>query len=282
MIVGRRVTRQVARYEMAVLVDRAEPAPPERLTLLGREQRRSLATQQVPGTGPIDEAHPQLKRTCPMGTAGIGALLQPGRQQATCSLSKARLAREMPCLRQGHQLQVAVGLPEILDVADDALAPAIDILAETERRLNAGFGIAIPARWEAEGAIPQRKHVPPSGEKTVSRRDIQRRTKVRGQRRNPRRAAGARTRTDIARKAETPALKPGCDALPHPPANFGGRHRFQQGIWEPFHVERRKNKQIRFKPEPTFFCGEHAAKKLHAIPEAGPFQSSHQFALILT
>src|SRR5258708_12636202 len=121
----------------------------------------------MPGASPIDEAHRQLKRTCPMGTAGIRALLQPGQEQATCSFGKARLASEMPCLRQGHQLQVAVGLPEILDVADNALIPVINILAECERRVHAGFGITIPARREAEGAVPQRKYVPPPAHKTL-------------------------------------------------------------------------------------------------------------------
>src|SRR5882724_13381331 len=96
-----------------------------------------------------------------MRTEGIRALVQPRRQQATRSFSKARLAREMPCLRQGHQFQVAVELPQIFDVANGALIPVIDSLAERERRLHAGFGIAIPARRETEGEITQREHIPP-------------------------------------------------------------------------------------------------------------------------
>src|SRR6266513_5186371 len=130
MIVRRRMTRQVSRYEMAMPVNCTEPEFPERLALLGREQRRRLAAQQMPGAGPIDEAHPQLKGAVPMGPLGIGTLLQPGRQQAACAFGKPRLAREIPRLRQSHQLQVAVGLPKILDVADDALIPIVDILAE--------------------------------------------------------------------------------------------------------------------------------------------------------
>src|SRR6266705_5505998 len=170
----------MARYEMAMLVERGEPAFPERLALLGREQR--LAVQQMPGTGPIDEPYRQLKGVCPLSTAGIRTLLQPGHQQATCAFGKARLAREMPSLRQGHQFQVPVQLPEVLDVADDALVPIIDVLAECKRRLHTGFGFAIPARREAERVITQREHVPPSCENTIGRSDIRRGIKVSGQR----------------------------------------------------------------------------------------------------
>jgi hypothetical protein len=99
-------------------------------------------------------------------------LLQPGRQQATRSVSKSRLAREVPCLRQRHQFKVAVQLPEIFDVADDALVSGIDIFPEIERRLSSGFGIAIPARREAQAAIPQRKDVPSSGENALGGLEI--------------------------------------------------------------------------------------------------------------
>src|SRR6266566_3653152 len=107
----------------------------------------------MPSTGPIDEAHRQLERARPLRTPRIGALLQPRRQQAARGFSEAPFAREMPCLRQGDQFQMAVQLPEILDVAGDALIAVVDTLAEIERCLDAGFGIAIPARRKAERVI---------------------------------------------------------------------------------------------------------------------------------
>src|SRR6476660_1439363 len=108
MIVCGGMTRQVARYEMAELVYRAEPASPERLALLGGEQRRRFATQQMPGAGPIDKAHRQLERARPMRTPGIRALIQPGQKEAARGFSEARLARQVPCLRQRHQFKVTV------------------------------------------------------------------------------------------------------------------------------------------------------------------------------
>src|SRR5882672_3585169 len=115
----------------------------------------------MPGAGPIGEAHRQFERARPMRTPGIRALVQPGHKQAACGFSKARLAREMPCLRECHQFQVTVQLPEILDVADDTLVPVVDTLAEIERYLHAGLGIAIPERRETKRAITQRKQIPP-------------------------------------------------------------------------------------------------------------------------
>src|SRR6267378_2648413 len=100
----------------------------------------------MPGTGPIDKAHRQLERARPMRTPGIRALIEPGQKQAARGFRKARLPREMPCLSECHQLQVAVELPEILDVADDTLVPVVDTLAEIERHLHASLGIAIPER----------------------------------------------------------------------------------------------------------------------------------------
>src|SRR5258708_9882621 len=144
MIVGRRVTRQVSRYEVAVLIDCDEPALPERLTLLRSKQRRILAAQQMPGTGPIDEAHRRLERDRPLRTPGIGTLLKPGQQQATLRFGEARFAREMPCLRQSHEFQMAVQLPEILDVANDTLIPIIDALPEFQRYLPSGSSTPIP------------------------------------------------------------------------------------------------------------------------------------------
>src|ERR1700693_1910715 len=52
--------------------------------------------------------------------------------------------------------------------------------------------------------------------------------------------------------------------------NAACRHRLQKGIREAFHV-RREDKQIRFTPEPIFFCCDHATEKLHAIFEIRPF-----------
>src|SRR5712691_2973114 len=167
----------------------------------------------MPGTGPIGKAHRQLERARPMRTPGIRALVQPGHKQAACGFSKARLAREMPCLRECHQFQVTVQLPEILDVADDTLVPVVDTLAEIERCLHAGLGIEIPARRKAEGAIAQGKQVPPSGEQTLRGRDVWRSIEVRRQRRNPCRAGSARAGFDMARKTETPALKSGRNTL---------------------------------------------------------------------
>src|SRR5205085_6155246 len=136
------------------------------------EHRRCFATQQMPGAGPIDKAYGELKRTCPVRTTGIGTLLQPGRQQATRGAGKPRLAREMPCLRQSDEFEVAVQLPEILDVADDALVSGIDVLAEIKRRLHASLVIAVPARREAKAAIPQRENVPSSGKCALGSLDI--------------------------------------------------------------------------------------------------------------
>ena len=63
--------------------------------------------------------------------AAIGTLIEPGLEQRPAALRILLVTRQMPRLRQRHQLGVTARLPQIFDVADDRLVAIVERLAET-------------------------------------------------------------------------------------------------------------------------------------------------------
>src|SRR5260370_34555743 len=189
--------RQVVRYEMAMLADGAQPVAPERVTLRAGEQRRAFCVEQLPGAGPVDQAHPRFESARPVRAQRVWTLLEPGREKSARALGIASLVRQVPRLRQGHQLQVTVQLPEILDIADDALVPVIDRLAVSEGDLDAGPGIAVPARRETEDVVAQQKYLPAAGEDAFGSFDVPVSLKPHRHYRSPLPPAAARSRIDL-------------------------------------------------------------------------------------
>src|SRR5207302_11295030 len=90
-----------------------------------------------------------------------------------------RLMRQRVRLRERHELQVAIRLPQVLDVPDDPRVAIVELLAEGEGRLDAGPGIAVPPRRMADRRILEREHVEPSGENAIGRGDVRRRIDAR-------------------------------------------------------------------------------------------------------
>src|SRR5262245_43795305 len=116
----------------------------------------------------------------------------------------------MPRLRERDQLEMAIDLPQILDVADLARIAVVEALAEDERRGKPGLGTDVPARREAEARIGQCEHVERAGEDAVRGRDVLRRSELLRECRQPRRAT-LPDRVGCARQAQSPALGAGAD-----------------------------------------------------------------------
>src|SRR6185312_9410416 len=93
---------------------------------------------------------------------------------------------------QRDQLEVAVDLPQVLDVADSRRVAVIDCETELERRLDPGLGIGIPAGGEAERRILKGEHVEAALEDFVGRTSVAPHVETARQRRYPRLAGGAR------------------------------------------------------------------------------------------
>jgi len=129
----------------------------------------------------------------------------------------------MPRLGQSDQLQVAVDLPEILDVADPPRIAIIESEAEIERRLDPGLGIDVPAGREAEARILERKHIEAALEDAVRGPRVARRVEFPRQGRDPGSAADSR-RMGGTRQADAGALGAPLNLAPQPEADFTRTH----------------------------------------------------------
>src|SRR5581483_10191373 len=127
------------------------------------------AAQELPRDRPVDQPDRGLERARPVRPAPVGARREPAVQLVAQRPEPAELARERVSLRERHQLQVPVRLPQILDVADEARVAVVEQLAERERRLDAGLRIAVPARRIAEIGVAQREDVEPAGRDAIGR-----------------------------------------------------------------------------------------------------------------
>src|SRR5205085_1465350 len=113
-----------------------------------------------------------------------------------------------------------------LDVADDARVAIIELLAEAERRLDAGLGIAVPARRMAELEVLQREDVQAPREEALGRRDIRRRVDARiGV--DPRRGEARKVRGRHDAAYEAPALRLHRRGAHDAMADLGRRHATQ-------------------------------------------------------
>ncbi len=80
----------------------------------------------------------------------------------------------MPGLGERHELQVAIDFPQVLDITHLGGIPVIHILAEGQRRLDAGLRIDVPARRESELHAAKREHIEGSCEDPVGRARVAR------------------------------------------------------------------------------------------------------------
>ena len=154
VVVGRRVRREPVADEMRVLVHRAQPARAE--FFVGDRP------DELPGDRPVDEAHAGFERARPVRPAAVRAGDEPAIELRGERVEIMPVAGERVGLGQGHELQVPVRLPQVLDVADEVRVAVVEQLAEGERRLDAGLRVAVPARRHAELELAQREHVHPT------------------------------------------------------------------------------------------------------------------------
>src|SRR5579862_6761002 len=120
MVVGGGMAREVAAHETGVLVDRSEPALAQAPAGAVREQLRPGAARELPGDRPVDQADRGLERAAPVRPPPVRAGVEPTREVLPQDLQVFRIAAECVCLREGHQVKMAVQLPEILDLPDPA------------------------------------------------------------------------------------------------------------------------------------------------------------------
>ena len=126
MVIGGRVLRQMAGDEMAMLPHRGEPTQAQRLPGIAREENGSFATQEVPGERPVHESQRKLKAASPVHPARVRTRAQPRIDECPASLRVPRIMRQMPCLGERHKLGMAIRLPQILDIPDEARVAIVD------------------------------------------------------------------------------------------------------------------------------------------------------------
>ena len=161
------VQREPAADERGVLVDRAQP---EGLEL--RAFFQPFFSQELPGARPAHQAQRHLQRARPVRPVAVGAGEPPAFQMLLEGEEIFFVSRQGKGLRQRHQVQVAVGLPQVLDVAHQVAIAVVERLAEGERRFDARLGIAVPARRRADVDRTQREHVEPAIGDALGGRDI--------------------------------------------------------------------------------------------------------------
>ena len=140
------------------------------------EQRLVIAAQQVPCARPVDQTQRDLETAGPVRPVWIRTLRQPRSEQSTAALRKARLAADSRhVLSEGYQFEVPVGLPQVLNVTNQARdRDSSSSLAENGGRKSLGLWIAIPGGWEPQLPFAIAEHSESSGEDTFSRRKIRR------------------------------------------------------------------------------------------------------------
>src|SRR5690606_17796701 len=141
---------QVVHHEVAVAVDRIEPAAAEARTGRVRDQRRAGAAGDAIREVPVDQPDAELERAAPVRALEVRALLDPAVEQRLDALEISDVAGEPPRLSQPDDLEMAIQLPEVLRVADDPRVTVVERLAEAERRGGAGQRIDVPCRRKAE------------------------------------------------------------------------------------------------------------------------------------
>ena len=103
-----------------------------------------------------------FQRARPVRAVAVRAGEEPAVEVLGDGVEVRLLAGERVALRERHEVQVAVGLPQVLDVADHIRVAVVEQLAERERRLDPGLRVAVPARRLPEVDVAQREHVDPA------------------------------------------------------------------------------------------------------------------------
>src|SRR3954453_11901337 len=125
------------------------------------------AAEQLPGDGPIDQTDRHFQSTGPVRTQGIGTVIKPGFQVLAYDLQIDWIVIEHVGLRQRHEVQMPVGFPKVLDIANQLRVAIVEQLAETAGRLDAGFRITVPKWRRTKLEIAQRKDVEPASGNAV-------------------------------------------------------------------------------------------------------------------
>ncbi len=165
------MTGQMAHDEVHVLVYRPQPLLGEPFPLATFEERRARAADEAVRELPVDEPDAELEGAAPVGAERIRALPYPTRDQPTQMIEIAAVAGQSVRLRERDDLEVAIELPEILDVPDDARVPIVQRLAERERRLGTSLGIDVPTHLVPEHEALAEK-VEPAADDAVGCRDV--------------------------------------------------------------------------------------------------------------
>src|SRR5690606_41882319 len=79
----RRIRRQVMHDEVAVAIDRIEPAIPEALAFCPREERRAGAARDAVREVPVDQPDAELQRAAPVCTSEVRTLVDPAVDQTS-------------------------------------------------------------------------------------------------------------------------------------------------------------------------------------------------------
>src|SRR5690606_327553 len=109
--------------------------------LVPAEHGRFRTPDELPGDAPVDQADGELERAGPVGAERVRALRQPGLEKTLQAREVGPVAGQPVRLGQHHQIEMAVDLPEELDVADEPLVAIVETLAEDERRDPTAFRV---------------------------------------------------------------------------------------------------------------------------------------------
>jgi hypothetical protein len=174
VVVGRRVQREVPGDELGVLVDRFQPAVAEARSVLAAKSGASTPPSSCQANAQLVTRSPAFERARPLRPMRNG---HASHQLSRCEPYRPRsisVGGEHVGLRERHQVQVAIGLPQVLAVADQRRIAIVELLAEGERRLDAGLGIAVPARRVAEVRRLHREEVEAAREDALRRGHVRR------------------------------------------------------------------------------------------------------------
>src|SRR5213082_3149663 len=175
MIVGRGVAREVSVYETCVLVDGIEPEPPELRPAAAGEERRGRPARELPGDRPVDEPDGRLERAAPVRAPPLWTGADPALEVLPENVQIPGFPGQRVALGQRHQVQMAIHLPQVLDVPDEAAVAIVEELARSERGFDPGLGIAIPARRQAPVGEAAREDRQGTGGDAVRLRHVRRR-----------------------------------------------------------------------------------------------------------
>ncbi len=206
-----------------MLIDRTQPARPKRLAVRPHEERRAIGTENVPGERPVGQPDRMLEAAAPVDAERIRRLLEPRIEQHATAIEITRVATQVPRLRERHELEVPVDLPEILDVADIARIAVVEALTEHERRDRSRLWILVPFGREAERRTLHREHMERSKQDLIRCRGVFLLVEVPWQRGQPR-VAGRPHRLRRARQPEAPALRARPHGAPDTKGNLAAAH----------------------------------------------------------